>query len=66
MSLSGWLRQAGRDRLERSREQRRLRSVQDLDGFFRECDARESGEEPDWEQHRQVIERSQAGGQAPT
>ncbi len=66
MSLSGWLREAGRDRLERGREGGRLRSAEDLDAFFRECDARETGEEPDWEEQRRVIERSRAGGQAPT
>jgi hypothetical protein len=63
-SLSSWLREAGRERLD-SRRARRISSAQ-LSSFFRECDARERGREPDWEEHREVIERSRRGGQSLT
>ena len=59
-SLSEWLRRAGRERMER--EQRtRLTSVADLRDFFRSCDEREIGGEPDWSEHLAVATRSRAG-----
>jgi hypothetical protein len=60
-SLSEWLRQAGRERLARAGATRIATSA-DLRRFFEECDARESGHEPDWTAHLAVIERSRTGG----
>jgi len=37
-----------------------------LEAFFTACDERESGEEPDWEAHREVIERSIRSGSRVT
>jgi hypothetical protein len=50
LSLSAWLRRAGQERLE-ARQGRRLSSLRDLKAFFRAADARETGREPDWEEH---------------
>jgi hypothetical protein len=66
LSLSGWLREAGRERLERHYQEVRIRSVQELRAFFDACDAREAGEEPDWEEHLATIGRSLAEGRAGT
>lgn len=64
-SLSEWLREAGRKRL-RSEGHKRIRSLSDLDSFFAECDRREVGVEPDWEQHLAVAARSRLSGIEPT
>lgn len=61
-SLAAWLRDAAEDRIRKLREGRSLRTRDALEGFFAECDARESGVEPDWDEHRKVIERSKTGG----
>ena len=63
MSLSAWLRDAALERLDRQSQARRFASGADLDSFFADCDAlTESDTEPDWEQHRLVIERSRGRG----
>ena len=66
LSLSKWLREAAREKLARESEERRLETVEDLDAFFAECDARHEGEgpEPDWEDHKKVIEASMRSGAA--
>jgi len=63
MTLSAWLREAARERLERERRVT-LDTLEALGDFFDACDGREGGEEPDWEEHRRVIERSAASGAA--
>lgn len=60
-SLSEWLREAGRDRLA-SREPDRLRTAEDLQRFFAECDEQETGREPEWEEHLAVMEESRRQG----
>ncbi len=64
-SLSSWLREAGRARLA-ARRARRLTSAEELRAFFKACDARERGREPDRAEHRAVIERSRRSGESPT
>lgn len=66
LSLSAWMRRAAQERLAAGASSRLLRNVDDLDAFFDECDAREQGREPDWDQHRKVIERSRGSGAADT
>ena len=66
LSLSAWMRRAARERLAAGKSARRLRTLDDLDAFFGECDARERGREPDWEEHRRVIERSRRAGTTGT
>ncbi len=65
LSLSAWLRRAARARLEEA-EHPRLSSIDDLRAFFAECDQRELGSEPDWEEHTAVIEESRARGRSAT
>ena len=57
-SLSEWLRDAARDKLAEAQKRRGLETPEALHEFFADCDRREQGREPDWEAHREVIERS--------
>lgn len=60
-SLSVWLREAAEQRYRAAVGERALRSREELDAFFAECDAREMGREPDWDVHKRVIEESITG-----
>ncbi len=64
-SLSAWLREAGRARIAARAEKRPL-TAGSLRAFFKSCDAREKGREPDWEQHLRVMEGSRRGGSSGT
>jgi hypothetical protein len=65
-SLSGWLRDTAREKAEAAAVRPTLETEEALRSFFKACDGRERGREPDWEQHRRVIEGSVASGAAPT
>ena len=66
MTLSAWMRAAAHHRLRRSQEDA-FESIADLGSFFEECDALGGhGREPDWEEHRAVIDGSRRGGAAST
>lgn len=65
LSLSDWIRRAARDRLQTTGPAR-IRSIDELRAFFKECRQREQGDEPDWHEHRDVIEESKASGRANT
>ena len=54
-SLSSWLRDAGRMKLELNREKETLDSPQKLKRFFSESNRRERGKEPEWEAHKALI-----------
>lgn len=62
-TLSEWMREAAREKLEQEGPLR-LDTVHDLRAFFASCDAREEQDEPDWEEHRRVIEASARSGAA--
>jgi hypothetical protein len=62
LSLSAWLRDAALKQSTAENDMPRLRSVEDLRAFFAECDARESGREPDWEEHLAVLDASKREG----
>lgn len=64
--LSAWLREAGRERLRAQERLRHVTTVKELQAFFAACDKREKGVEPDWQEHRSVIERSIRSGQSDT
>ena len=66
MSLGAWLRQAAREKLAAEDPGVRIGTAEELGAFFDACDARERGREPDWEEHRRVIERSRRSGLAPS
>ena len=61
LTLSAWLREAARERLERERPME-IRTVVELDRFFAECARAEAGTEPGWTQHLAVMERSRRVG----
>lgn len=63
-TLSDWLREAAAEKAAAARKERPLDTVGALRSFFEACDARESGREPDWDEHRRVIERSIGEGAA--
>ena len=59
LSFSAWLRAAAQERLEAQEKADVFKSVEDLRRFFEECDASQGpGVEPDWEEHKRVIEES--------
>jgi len=61
MTLSAWLRAAGRARLENQPQARPFASEEDATAFFRACDDLEGPEmEPDWGEHLRVIDSSRA------
>jgi hypothetical protein len=64
ITLSEWLRLAGRERLARQAPAR-LATEADLVAFFADCDRRERGVEPDWEDHLAVMARSRARAVEP-
>ena len=61
LTLSAWLREAARERLERERPME-MRTVVDLDRFFAERARDEAGAEPEWAQHLAVMDRSRRVG----
>jgi hypothetical protein len=65
VSLSAWLREAGRQRLAAEDAKRRMTAAE-LAAFFTACDDREEGREPSWDEHLEVIERSRARGRSET
>jgi len=67
MSLSAWLRAAAEDRLQREAQAGVFESVEEVQDFFAACDARAGdGEEPDWAEHKSVIDASRRRGAADT
>lgn len=65
-SLAAWLRDAARERLAAADRRPRMDSLGELRAFFAACAARETGVEPNWEEHRRVIEDSIRSGAAPS
>jgi hypothetical protein len=67
-SLSSWLRDAARDKLETEPDRMALDTQEKLNAFFAGCDARQEGEgpEPEWKDHLRVIESSIRSGATDT
>jgi hypothetical protein len=62
-SLSAWLRAAAGQRLAEKQCSVPFESAEDLQRFFRDCDALEGPKmEPDWEEHLEVVNESRRGG----
>ena len=61
-SLGAWLRTAAREKLQVAESQMRIETPDELSRFFEACDAREQRPEPDWAEHRRVIDRSRIAG----
>ena len=67
MTLSGWLRTAAHDRLERLQRSAAFESPEELDAFFLECDELPGPHsEPNWDEHLNVIDESRRRGEART
>lgn len=62
-SLSAWLREAGYERLRAREQAPKFGDRQSLAEFFARCDHHAGeGTEPDWAEHRRVIEQSRREG----
>lgn len=67
MSFSAWLRAAAHQRLAAQQRSRPFESAEDIEAFFRQCDALEGPEtEPDWDEHLAVIAGSRKQGASAT
>ncbi len=66
VSLSAWLRQAGREKLTAAKSTKVMTCLEELRSFFAACDDREEGVEPDWKDHKAVIDRSARSGETGT
>ena len=66
MSLSGWLRGAALDRLAEAQSRVRFEDRAAVRAFFAKTARQQSGCEPDWQQHLEVIRRSQQSGTTDT
>ncbi|MEA2328405.1 MAG: hypothetical protein QOE68_3364 [Thermoanaerobaculia bacterium] len=53
-------RESARDRSEATNAVAKMTSAADLRKFFKACDLREEGREPDWEEHLKTIEESRS------
>jgi hypothetical protein len=62
LTLSEWLRDVARQALVRGEGGTEIRTVDELREFFKRCDEREKGTEPDWAAHRREIEESMRDG----
>lgn len=61
-SLAAWLRDAARDKLAAAQRRPAIETVDELRAFFAACTTRETRAEPEWEEHRRVIEGSIRSG----
>ena len=66
MSLSAWLKECARLRLEEKSSTVLPDTLEKLEAFFSHCDKLEAGEEPDWAQQKEIIERSKTSGTTNT
>ena len=64
LSLSAWLRKAGKEKLLSKNQHNHIYDRDSLNRFFEACDTQAQGNEPDWEDHLKVISRSRTSGQA--
>ena len=64
-SLSAWLRDAGRKMLEMNGQRQSLSDPDALKKFFKDCNERERGKEPEWEEHKRLIEEGFSGKSSP-
>ncbi len=63
MTLNAWLRAAARERLEARQQVAPFKSPEELEKFFRACDALEGPEmEPEWSEHLALINESRRRG----
>ena len=61
MSLSSWLKHCATQVLDAT-DNKSPKNAEELHSFFKECDAREGGVEPDWAEQKRIIEQSSTSG----
>ena len=62
LSLSAWIRQEAEKGLASAASRQVPGSADELQAFFDACDERESGQGPDWTDHRRAIDESTRSG----
>lgn len=62
-SLSAWLREAGNKIIEIDKQKNHLKTREGLRKFFQNCNKREKGKEPDWREHKHLIEKGFKSGE---
>ena len=63
VSLSKWMRDSARQRLEKERLKRALKDPYQLARFFEECDQIEpNGVEPDWNEYKSLLTEGYSKG----
>lgn len=62
MSLSAWIKACAKRALDEQKKRRTPGSKEELRAFFKACDEREQGVEPDWQEHKKVITGSATSG----
>ena len=60
--LSAWLRDAGRKALRESGAGEPLTEPESLKQFFERCKNRETGREPDWKEHKRLVQEDHRSG----
>jgi hypothetical protein len=60
-SLSAWLREAGKKKLQESQKWQTLTDPVLLKAFFKQCNEKEKGVEPDWKEQKNLILKSYKG-----
>lgn len=64
-SLSAWMRRAAQERVT-AQKPKRITTVDQLREFFADCDnLANSGREPDWDEHLEVLQKSRKRGMEP-
>ena len=67
MTFSAWLRAAAHQRLAAKQRSQPFESAEDIEAFFRQCDALEGPEtEPNWDEHLAVMDESKRRGVSAT
>ena len=66
LSLGAWLREAAEVRYASAREAGPFDDPADLEAFFARCDDRERTAEPDWDEHRALLDASLRSDGSPT
>ena len=64
-SMSAWLRDAGRKILETNKQWQSLTDAKSLEDFFKKCNERERGKEPDWKEHKRLLLEGMQGPHRP-
>jgi len=62
VSLSGWLKDAGKQKLKHQESQGPLKDKDALIQFFKQFEQQEQGIEPNWDEHKKIISDGMRSG----